>query len=455
MTDKRDVVLISVDHKWRDLAGYVYAKLLLERLGYRAILIRHGFEEYYAYVYSPRAVVMIHLYDRKKNALIKRLKQRAIQVFLMPTEGIPTIENVRKLAAGYYSDLSDVDIQFVWNHQMRKLMEDGGVIDPDRLRVIGVPRFDFYRAPLSALPPSKEQFAQQLNLDPHRPIIAWATNFTNAQFHENNSNFLKKDWKRLQVDRVLDPIETAARDHASRQIHFDSVARLAKEMDNVNVIVKLHPSEDHTYYYRKLGVLPSAARERIRIIHQRYIWDVLSVTDVLLGRSCTTEVEGWLLGKPTIELRLNPDEWYYSQEHSCGSNEVTSYDELRRWVEHYLSGGEISETLTEHRKAFINKWCDTVDGQSTKRFVRIIHETIQAHSLSKHLHPKQWRWRLPKSLAIVSLMELTNFRIHNLKVYGVRGMLDKLGRYDKYFDRTDEKLWMEKISPLVEMEEVQ
>ena len=62
---------------------------------------------------------------------------------------------------------------------------------------------------------------------------------------------------------------------------------------------------------------------------QESIWDVLNATDILLQRSCLTGIEAWIMGKPTIELHLNPDDWYYSTEIAGGSDEVFNYEQLK------------------------------------------------------------------------------------------------------------------------------
>ena len=55
-------ILISIDHKWRDLAGYVYLKLLLEERGHNVYFVRSGFEEAFARGLKPDLVIMVHLY---------------------------------------------------------------------------------------------------------------------------------------------------------------------------------------------------------------------------------------------------------------------------------------------------------------------------------------------------------------------------------------------------------
>jgi surface carbohydrate biosynthesis protein len=409
------------------------------------ILIRNGFEKYYADVYNPVAVVMIHLYDEKKQDIIKYLKKRNIMVFLMPTEGIPTLKSIRKLAAGYFSDLSNIDMHFLWNEEMKKIMLENDIInDSSRLNVVGIPRFDFYREPLNKILIPREKFKKKYNITNNYPIITWTTNFTHASFYHKNQDFLKADWKKLQMDKIFNPEEIARKDFESRKIAFEAIEKMLTGIPEVNLVIKLHPSEDHTYYYKRVNNLSDSLRNRIRIINKAYIWDVLNSTDILLKRSCTTGVEAWLLDKPTIELRLNPEEWYYSKEHAQGSDEVSNYQQLKEAVMYYLQGGSVSSDKKDRRRAFVRKWCSIVDGKATERFVKELDKGIKSRK-NNQVKSKKKDFEFIKSFLIANLMELTNFKVHDLKVYGISKNRDKLGRFDKFFNRKDEKEWQDNL----------
>ena len=440
-------ILICIDHKWRDLAGYVYVKKLLEKRGYRALLIRNNFEEFYSDVYNPDAVIMIHLYDSAVSNRAKRLKGRGISIFLMPTEGIPTLKSIRAFAAGKFSDLSPVDIQFVWSNEMKNIMLEHGIIDKSKIRVIGVPRFDFYKPPLKASLLSKQQLYEKYGFKHDYPLITWATNFTQASFAIKNRDFIKRDWKKYGLDNILDPEEIPKRDFESREIIFENVMRLVEDISDVNLLIKLHPSEDHTYYYRKVNKLEKRIRDRVRIVNREYIWDILNGTDVLIKRSCTTGIEAWLLEKPTIELRLNPNEWYFSPEHAAGSDVVEDYRELRDRILYYLNGGSIPEHILSARREFIDKWCYEVDGKASLRFVEEIVSFLE--NKSESIRPVKLGLRKLVSYALVFIMELFDFKIHDWRVYGLRGNVDRLGRIDKYFHRKDEKYWEDRLEGYV------
>lgn len=445
-------ILISIDHKWRDVPGYVYAGLMLEKLGHEVHFVRNGLEKYFVPTVKPDLVLMIHLYDKRKQKFAKELKKQGILVALMPTEGIPTLEKYRAFAAGVDTDLSGVDVHFVWNRPMQEILRRNHTISDVNIYTVGVPRFDFYREPLSKVLLCKEEFCIKYNLNPEYPIITFATNFTQASFYNKNREFLEQDSRNLGYKKVMEKIsggvmEVARRDNESREILTSSFIRLMNEFPHVNFILKLHPSEDHQFYYDRFNNIKSGHHDRLRIITQEHIWDILNVTDIEMKRSCTTGIEAWILGKPTIEMKLNPDEWYFSKEHASGSDVVESYDELRDIVEHYLSGGEIDEDKHVAREKFIRRWCYQVDGKSTERMVQIIDNVLKKRD--KCTKP---RFSLKNILIYYGLI-ISNYMIHDIRVYGLgnyltKNKVDKLGRLDKYFNLDDINYWKTKLSSL-------
>lgn len=439
-------IVIGVDHKWRDLPGYVYAKLLLENLGHKVYLVRNGFEEGCAYLNKADAIIYNHVYEDTRAKSIAKLSAFGILNLIMPTEGIPTLSNTQVFATGKFSDLSKIDLHFVWNEEMKRLMAEHTDFDPDKIYITGVPRFDFYKPPLNAALMSKEQFCEKYKIDNQFPIITLATNFTHASFYKQNEEFLKNDWKKLKVDKVLDPLDCARRDFESREIIINGIISLLTKRQNINLIIKLHPSENHAYYYELLEGPLKDYRNRVRIIVQEYIWDILNVTDVLLKRSCTTGVEAWILNKPTIEVRLNPDEWYFSEAHAGGSDIVTNTNALIEKVEYYIAGGEISDQLLANRKDFLEKWCYRVDGQSTERFVHKVDDLIIKKGKSTNIKVD---FAVLKKVIIYYLLQLTDYKIHDLRVYGWKQSLDKLGRIDKYFHLCEEESWYKKLKKII------
>ncbi len=448
-------IIVSVDHKWRDLPAYVYLSELLKKDNHEVLLVRNGFEKYYVVGFKPEMILMTHLYEKSKQQFAKELSEQGIIVMLLPTEGIPTLERARKFASGFNNDLSGVDLHFLWNRPMFDLLSKNETIKKDSLRVVGCPRFDFYRNPLNKTIIEKNKFCEKFNLDKKLPIITFATNFTQSQFHNNTdkANFLKKDAKRLGYENTIKAItgsleDMARRDYESREILLKAFCQLLNDFPAVNFILKLHPSEDHLYYLNLEKKLKDKYGGRVIVISSGYIWDLLKVTDIELQRSCTTAIESWMTGKPTIEMKLNPDEWYFSPEHAAGSSVATNYEQLKSYVVKYLADSSITPELHHARNEFIEKWCYKVDGKRTFSLAEEINNYYKTNKKNIRI-----KFNI-KYYLIYLVLKYSNYKIHDLRVYGVlsifkQNKVDKLGRIDKYFKKDDVNFWRKKIQAIL------
>jgi len=449
-------ILIAVDHKWRDLAGHVYIGLLLEQLGHVVYYARNNLEKHYVPTIKPDLVIMNHLIPPKKQAFAKYLQSQNISVAIMPTEGMPTLSGMRNHMGGQDCDLSGVDLHFVWNQPMADILRENETLANDKIVVVGVPRFDFYKKPLNSTLLTKSDFLKKYDLDPRYPLVTFATNFTQASFHTSNQNFYFKNAKKYGRDKVFEKLygdlgDVPKRDYISRELFLDAFVNLVRNFPEVNFALKLHPTEDHQFYKDLLINDLSSAASRVRIIAHEYSWDVLNATDIELNRSCTTAIESWLLGKPTIEMQLNPDEYYFSQDFASGSDMVRSSNELIEKVSHYLDGASIPENLQRARDQFLSKWCHSPDGKSTKTVVDHIHHLLNDNTCILKTNDglsSNWKRRF-----YYYLLTSGDHFGHDLRVYGLRNTLsknyvDKLGRFDKYFHKRDITEWERRISKM-------
>jgi len=224
-----------------------------------------------------------------------------------------------------------------------------------------------------------------------------------------------------------------------------------RNFSEVNFVLKLHPSEDRRFYQDLIEKKLASSAHRVRIITQEYIWDVLNATDIELKRSCTTAIESWLLGKPTIEMHLNPDEWYFSPEHASGSDIVRFPDELVEKVSYYLSGASVAQNLQQARDRSVQKWCQTVDGNLTRTMVEHINNLLSnsSHSGSNDVDlASNWKQRI-----YYHFLTFGDHIVHDARVYGLMNTLtknyvDKLGRFDINFHKRDIIEWKQRLSLL-------
>ena len=446
-------ILISIDHKWRDLPGYIYLGSLLEERGHVISYCRNGLEKYYIAGLKPDLVIINQVHDQKRQEYARILAKKGIMVCILPTEGIPTLSAYREFAGGVHSDLSGVAVHYVRNQPMKDILVSNKTISADKIEVIGVPRFDFYRSPLSNVLITKQAFCEKYNINPDFPIVTFATNFTQASFHIMNQEFLEQDSITLGYGEIMNELHggvsnIARSDYQSRELLLDAFSMLMNEMPEVNFVLKLHPSEDQQYYGKRFSNELKKHEGRFAIIGLEYIWDILNVTDVELKRSCTTGIEAWVLGIPTIEMKLNPEEWYFSEEHASGSDVVQSYDELKALIANYLLGSSVKKELLLKREEFLDKWCYKIDGLSTVRLANSLHAKVNLSKM-KPTYATDY-----KSLIIYSLLKITRLAIHDIKVYGfqswVKGIrIDFLGREDKHYSLKDLNFWKDNLKHIL------
>lgn len=434
-------ILITIDHKWRDLPGNTYLGHLLRQRGHKVFFTRNGMEQSAACHYRPDVIVLNNLYSKKRQGLAHRLSSFGCAIFILPTEGIATSKEYRTFLAGNRDTFEHVDLHSVWGEDARDLTLEMKSLPERKIVVTGVPRFDFYRPPLrqSLLP--RRDFAAKYGLDANRPILTFSTNYAMAGYNRpGRYESYCRDYQRQGLDKGLPRLLELPRLDEESRSHFQrAFLGLCRVLSNINLVLRPHPSEEESFFHSlfdEAAALCSHRGVRLALVRQEYIWDILANTDILVKRSCTTGVEAWALDRPTIEFRLNPDEWYYSAEYASGSDEARSFDELLALIRHYLAGGAIPAELIAKRREFIRRFCYRLDGQSTPRVVEAIHGLLQSRPPA--CYPSD-SFVVLKSLQY-SLEHAADYFASDLLHYRF-GKMDLYGRPDKWIHDRDVRRW--------------
>lgn len=440
-------ILIPVDHKWRDLPGTAFLKLVLEKkFGHEVLICRQGHELLFCVNHRPDCVIFPHVYDDAKVEFARKARAMGIRVLLYPTEGIPSARYVDEYFSGKFTDLTNVDFQLCWGERARKIHLDYLTLPAEKLEVVGSSRFDFYRAPLNRVIPDRAGFMTKFGFNPEWKTILWTTNFAKASIYEMNKGHYFRDLQQYKAEKNVfsDVEEVALKDAATRNITADFIRRLCDEGIHFNLLVKPHPMESPDYFREVLGTLPTA-HTRSALALGEYIWDVLHHADMVVQRSCTTGIEAWFLGKPVLEMQVNPDDQFYSNEDLKECNDfITGYPAFSAAVRKYLADPSVSREQVAHRDRFIGEWCHQVDGRSTLRLAAFIDAYLERN-------PTQFRRRLDR--------EFLKYLVKHL-LYGSLGIpyyrplrklfqsepeKDHLGRFDKWITTEDVESWNSRL----------
>lgn len=434
-------VLFPVDHKWRDLPGLVWLGTLLERRGHVVYYCRNAMERSALWRYRPDAIVFNHVLDPRRRAFLEEVRAWGVRAIVLATEGIPAFARIPDLDRERFGTLQTVDLQLAWNRAYEEHL--GGLGWPaERVVRTGVPRFDFYRKPLCQLHPDRRTFARAWNLDPDRRSVLVTTNFTHARFHLQDRRILASDYDKLGVAKVLHQHgDYPKRDHESREMLVNALAGLAGQLRSANLILRPHPGEDHRYWENAVNRIRRSAQETpVALVTKAYIWELLTNSDVVVERSCTTGVEAWILDLPTIEARLNSDEWYVSEDHASGSLLARNAGELLEQIERSLAGIAMPADVESARRRFLDRWCEPLDGAASSRAAVAIDGLLRSSSPARY--PASVRG-LAKSISFRVQTALDHW-VHD-RLLGVSGGWDQLGRLDKWIHSRDVGEWRERL----------
>jgi surface carbohydrate biosynthesis protein len=449
-------VVLLADHKWRDLPGLATIKVWLEeRFRIQTIIASVGSWRSALVTFQPHLIALTHMSGVRNQLIARRAKEMGAAIAVIPTEGRPNTKELMEWATGRFSDVSQVDLWFVWSATMKDFMVESEVLSRDRIVVGGVPRFDFYVPPLRSLLMSREQFVEEYGLMPGKPVVSWATNFTLSRFAKRDQDLLLIGFKDLAMDRLdtfQNPQEVAKHDFAAQQKTLLAMHLAAGEFPDVNFVIKPHPAEDVAVYVNFITKCRSQSITNISLVTERYIWDVLNAADVHIHRLCTTGIEAWFLGLNTINFHVNEyGGWSLNEEEPAaqavaGEDVVLDQDRLMERLRHYLSGGRLPREKKEARERYIRSWLYRVDGESSKRHAQAICEFLQVRCTLPPISLSQIGiYGLSKMLARRSLglpFDAT-LRLWQRKKAGIT--VDRIGQRDRIVEQSDVVIWSNRV----------
>jgi len=309
-----------------------------------------------------------HVRHSHQREFIHYAKRQKTNIALSLAEGFPLSEDQFLFSAGHDELLPYVDLLLPWGKIYNKYVHNNPIVKGTPSVPVGSPRFDYHTSRYRTLCLSKETFCRKCGIAPDRPTLMWMTNTIYANPPEGYDQFIAKMKDPSTSDsRIANIIEPLSRDH---QRVFDTMSdafeNLGQDFPELNILIKIHPSEPRDAYERKYKGHPTI---KVLPAQDITIADYIVNTDIMFNWRCTTAAEAWLVDihKPVISLEPKGMETDFYSYLTSGNDVVRSYESLHHRVQHYLNGGQVSDTLVTKRQEFVRDYLAASDGRSAER----------------------------------------------------------------------------------------
>lgn len=453
-------VLLIADHKWRDLPSLAWLKVLLEDdHGIPARIVNYTYWDAAMLAFAPRVVCPTTQTGPREQAIARAAKAMGARTVVIPTEGIPSAWKVMPVLGCAKVDLSSVDRWFTWNDAVRDYMLEHTCLGPDQLETTGVNRFDFYVEPLRQLLLRREALETRYQLAPGRPIVTWATNFAHAGYALKDGAFIQRDWTVRGLTTIpgyADAQAYAEADLRSMRAAQGMMLEVFKRFPDVNFLIKTHPAERLDMYLDYVKRCRLDGISNVTLVSREYIGNLLGSSSAQIHRYCTTGLEAWIMGVPTLNFHLpgwdaDPGGGGALGDAARFDHPVSSAAEIAEGLSQYLGGGGITASRAAGRSEVLRKWLHRVDGHSTARQAKAIAALIGRERIEPRRKPLALGWSLrgaSKRLAIMALnagrgvpfdMPLTT----PLREGGIE--VNELGYADRLVRQPDVDVWCERL----------
>lgn len=414
----RPRVVILVDNKRRDLlvAGLVADRLDALGIDCELETLEATFASLAAY--EPDMLIFNHLSASHLAAYSRRLKDLGVLVGILPNEGIGYKKEGLDFLALKAHNGAHVDVFFCWNEPLAEAVRRNGSGGDEVAEVVGIPRFDFYYRPWSALYENSWPRRSQ------RPRVLVCTNYVFAKYLEVpaiEAERLFASWA-ANIPTFEDYWGAIRTHHENRGRLFEFLTPLL-ESGLYDVVLRPHPGEPSDWYADRIAELPEGLRERIEFVPNRNITELILGCDVEISMdTCTTALESWLAGKPTIDLDL--------KHHPMLTNEIvhplnvhcSDPADLPGLVAEALAHPD-QPAFAELRRAHLARWCHSPDGTASEQMAKVIAEAIRRRGPRPALAPRLTLKEKRKGLKL-KLLRLLNLPYNWNPFLPIRARLD-------------------------------
>ena len=367
---KRKWLLLPIETKARELLGKTLLACYAAERGWGVVL---GDKEVVRNQQPllPKGVILEKDADPTHEELVAVARANGNRLSAMDEEGLLALSGdiyLKSRVSKTYFDA--LDYFFAWGDVQAKWLES---VDGSNGKVVrsGSPRFDMLR------PEFRTYFDTEASKrrEKHGRMILFNTNFAFANPNAGRDPlvFLKESGKLPTREREF--MYLGARDFDRQKLNdfLELVPIVASRYRHHTIVVRPHPSESHEPW-------DEIARDHENVLvcyeGSAQVW--IRAAEIMIHSNCTTGVESYLMGSPSISYRLREDERFDYPLTSDVSVKAASVEELIELIDTVVSGRSIEDRLGE-QVTIVN---DYVSGTEGRLAIETIVECLESLDLS-------------------------------------------------------------------------
>lgn len=158
--------------------------------------------------------------------------------------------------------------------------------------------------------------------------------------------------------------------NVSKKKYFSYIGKLIREinkLDNINVAIKLHPTEKNFKLYKK--VIKEIGCKNVFVFQGFNLYDLINESDLILQFGSTVAIEAIILGKPVITSNFCIESGNYQLIiDSKATYEIDHQEDISELIKKIL----LNDYLKEKREKAVKYICGEIDDRASERIAEII-----------------------------------------------------------------------------------
>ncbi len=320
-------------------------------------------------------IIFNHLLHKHLIDYSRELHSFGVLVGCLLSEGLCQTDSGRKYLSTRHQSNLHCDLFLAWNEKhSNELIREAFCTPPQNATCVGVPRFDAYKAPFQKI------FENSAKLNSKIKILV-NTTFAIAHFHERSN-----EEKMLLIGALGEGTEGSKNYERLIESHFKSRELVLGYLEKIiaegsfELTIRPHPREEKDFYTKWINSKTKEDQRLVKISPNLSVAsDILNHDVVLNCEDCTTALESWIAGKPTITLALSQDPAFFTDVWRKSSPVVESPDELIAQIRNATQKPDQPAYRTM-RDEILRHLVYKADGQSSLRAAQAIVEVLKTQA---------------------------------------------------------------------------